>query len=83
MSLRRKQLNITKTSKAHYVLDVRCAAAIYVGRYNLYLVADIDQAVREAELSGAVIVVPPMVIPERGQCAIVKFGKIQSGFWQL
>ena len=48
-----------------------------------YLVADIDKAVDEAKKSGADIAVPPMDIPGRGQCAIIMFGAIQSGFWQV
>ena len=48
-----------------------------------YLVKDIDLAVINAEESGAIIAVPPMEISERGKCAIIMFGSIQSGFWQL
>ena len=48
-----------------------------------YLVADIDKAVDEAKSAGAHIAVPPMEIPGRGKCAIVMFGAVQSGFWQI
>ncbi|WP_133406748.1 VOC family protein [Parashewanella tropica] len=48
-----------------------------------YLTDDIELAVSEAEKLGADVMVPPMDIPERGKCAIVLFGTIQSGFWQV
>jgi len=48
-----------------------------------YLVSDIEKAVAEAENTGAKIAVPPMEIPGRGKCAIVMFGAIQSGLWQI
>lgn len=48
-----------------------------------YLVNDIEKAVEDAQRSGAEIAVPPMEIPNRGHCAIVMFGKVQSGFWQV
>lgn len=48
-----------------------------------YLVDDIENAVSEAECSGAEVAVPPMEIPGRGKCAILMFGPIQSGLWQL
>lgn len=48
-----------------------------------YLVADIEKAVSEAEKSGAFVAVPPMKISGYGRCAIVMFGQIQSGFWQI
>ncbi len=48
-----------------------------------YLVEDIEKSVIEAERSGAEIAVPPMVIPGRGKCAIVMFGAVESGFWQI
>lgn len=48
-----------------------------------YLVTNIDKAVSEAKESGAKIAVPPMEIPGRGRCAIIIFGGIQSGFWQV
>jgi len=48
-----------------------------------YLVTDIDKAVREASQTGAEIAVPVMDIPGRGKCAIIMYGAIQSGFWQI
>jgi len=48
-----------------------------------YLVDDIEKAVNEAEKTGAEVAVPPMEIPGRGKCAIIMFGLIQSGFWQV
>jgi predicted enzyme related to lactoylglutathione lyase len=48
-----------------------------------YLVADIHKAVDEAKSAGAQIAVPPMEIPGRGKCAIMMFGVVQSGFWQI
>ena len=48
-----------------------------------YLVQDIDKAVLEAERTGAVVAVPPMEIPGRGKCAVLIYGAIQSGLWQL
>jgi len=48
-----------------------------------YLVTDIDKAVDEAKSAGAHIAVPPMEIPGRGKCAIVMFGAVQNGFWQI
>jgi len=48
-----------------------------------YLVEDINKAVEEAENTGAKIAVPPMDIPGRGQCAILMYGAIQSGLWQV
>lgn len=48
-----------------------------------YLVTDIDKAVSGAKDSGAEIAVPPMEIPGRGKCAIIMFGPVQSGFWQV
>ena len=48
-----------------------------------YLVADIEKAVNEAKNTGAEIAVPPMEIPDRGKCAIIMFGAIQSGLWQI
>ena len=48
-----------------------------------YLVEDIEDAVREAANSGAEIAVPPLEIPGRGKCAIVMYGAIQNGFWQV
>ena len=48
-----------------------------------YLVDDIETAVKEAEQAGAHIAVPPMEIPSRGQCAIIMFGAVQCGFWQI
>lgn len=48
-----------------------------------YLVDDIVQAVSKAEQNGATVAVPPMDIPGYGQCAIVMFGTIESGFWQV
>lgn len=48
-----------------------------------YLVDDIEQAVEEAEKGGAEVAVPPMEIPGRGKCAILFYGSIQSGLWQV
>lgn len=48
-----------------------------------YLVTDIQQAVTAAEQSGAVVAVPPMEIPGRGQCAVLMVGIVQFGYWQL
>lgn len=48
-----------------------------------YLVADIEQAVNEAKNGGAEVAVPPMEIPGRGKCAILFYGSIQSGLWQV
>lgn len=48
-----------------------------------YLVADIQQAVAAAEQAGAVVAVPPMKIPGRGQCAVLMVGIVQFGYWQL
>ena len=48
-----------------------------------YLVDDIHDAVRKAEESGAQVAVPPMEIPVHGTCAVVMYGSIQSGFWQI
>lgn len=48
-----------------------------------YLVADIEKAVNEAEKSGAFVAVPPMEVSGRGKCAIIMFGLVQSGFWQV
>ncbi|MGH1539233.1 MAG: VOC family protein [Arenicella sp.] len=48
-----------------------------------YLVDDIEKAVNEAAKTGAKIAVPPMEIPGRGKCAIIMFGFVQSGFWQV
>ncbi len=47
-----------------------------------YLVNDIENAINDAEASGAEILVGPMEIPHHGKCAIIRFGNIQSGFWQ-
>lgn len=48
-----------------------------------YLVDDIEEAVTQAQSTGAEIMLPPMDIPEYGKCAIINVGSIQSGFWQL
>jgi len=48
-----------------------------------YLVTDIDKAVEEAKNTGAEIAVPVMEIPGRGKCAILMYGAIQSGLWQV
>jgi len=48
-----------------------------------YLVTDISQAVEQASNAGAEVALPPMDIPGRGQCAIIAFGSVQSGFWQV
>lgn len=48
-----------------------------------YRVADIQQAVAEAEQAGAVLAVPPMEIPGRGQCAVLMVGIVQFGYWQI
>ena len=50
---------------------------------NYYLVADIEKAVEEAGNTGAKIAVPVMDIPGRGKCAILMYGAIQSGLWQV
>jgi len=48
-----------------------------------YLVADIEKAVEEGRNTGAKIAVPVMDIRGRGKCAILMYGAIQSGFWQV
>ena len=48
-----------------------------------YLVEDIDKAVNNAEKTGAMVAVPPMEIPGRGKCAVLMYGAIQSGLWQV
>ena len=48
-----------------------------------YLVSDIEKSVVEAKNTGAQIAVPPMEIPGRGKCAILRYGSIQSGLWQV
>lgn len=48
-----------------------------------YLVSDIEKAVKDAEESGAEVAVSPMEIPGRGKCAILFYGAIQSGLWQV
>ena len=48
-----------------------------------YLVADIEEAVEQARNTGAEIAVPVMDIPGRGKCAILMYGAIQSGLWQV
>lgn len=48
-----------------------------------YLVSDIEKAVKEKTNSGAQIMLPPMDIPGYGKCAILNFGTIQSGLWQV
>lgn len=48
-----------------------------------FLVSDILQAVAAAKQAGAVVAVPPMEIPGRGQCAVLMVGIVQFGYWQL
>ena len=48
-----------------------------------FLVPDINEAVENAKRTGAEVVLPSMEIPGRGLCAIVFFGPIQQGFWQI
>ena len=48
-----------------------------------YLVADIEKSVEEASNTGAKVAVPVMDIPGRGKCAILMYGAIQSGLWQV
>ena len=48
-----------------------------------YLVGNIEEAVAAAKDSGAEIAVPPMEIPGRGKCAVLFYGPIQSGLWQV
>ncbi|GBL04325.1 VOC family protein [Glaciecola sp. KUL10] len=48
-----------------------------------YLVSNIVKAVEAAKNSGAQVAVPPMEISGRGQCAVLMFGPIQSGLWQV
>lgn len=50
---------------------------------SYYLVNDIDKAVEEASNTGAKVAVPVMDIPGRGKCAILMYGAIQSGLWQV
>jgi len=51
--------------------------------HHNYLVADIEESVHIAKNSGAKIAVPPMEISGHGKCALLMFGPIQSGFWQI
>lgn len=48
-----------------------------------YLVDNIDAAVEAENNNGAEVAVPPMEIPGRGRCAILMYGAIQSGLWQV
>lgn len=48
-----------------------------------YLVADIEASVELAKNNGAEVALPPMEILGRGRCAILMYGPIQSGLWQL
>ena len=48
-----------------------------------YLVSNIEIATEEAKENGADIMVPPMVIPGYGKCAILMFGALQSGLWEV
>ncbi|CAM3970289.1 VOC family protein [Vibrio neonatus] len=48
-----------------------------------WLVDDIEKAVSEVEMQGAIIAVPPLEIPAKGQFAIYILGSIEQGFWQL
>ncbi len=50
---------------------------------SYYLVPDINKAVEQARNTGAEIAVPVMDIPGRGKCAILMYGAIQSGLWQI
>ena len=50
---------------------------------SYYLVEDIDKSVEDASKTGAKIAVPVMEIPGRGKCAILMYGAIQSGLWQV
>jgi predicted enzyme related to lactoylglutathione lyase len=47
------------------------------------LVENIAAAVAAAETSGAEIIVPPMLLPGHGTCAIVSVGGIEAGLWQM
>ena len=48
------------------------------------LTSDIMEAVKAAVDAGATVAVPPMQLGgDLGTCAIVMFGNIESGFWQL
>lgn len=46
------------------------------------LVQDVEAAVREAEASGGIVIVPPMPIGEQGVIAIYVLGGIEHGLWQ-
>ena len=48
-----------------------------------FLVDDIAAAVAAADNAGADVALPPMELPNHGQCAIVMQDGIQTGFWQL
>lgn len=48
-----------------------------------WLTEDIDQAVKQVELSGGEIAHPAMEIPGKGKFAIYIYGGIQQGLWQL
>lgn len=46
------------------------------------LVKDIESAVKDAELDGAEIAIPPMKIPGQGAFSIYILGGIEHGLWQ-
>lgn len=48
-----------------------------------WLVDNIEQAVASVEAQGAIIAVPPMELPGKGQFAIYIQGSNDHGFWQL
>ena len=47
------------------------------------LVDDIEETVKQAEESGALVALPPMELPGHGTCAIVIQNGFETGFWQL
>lgn len=48
-----------------------------------YLVADIEKSVEDAMSKGGELAVPPMEIPGHGKCAVLFYGSIQSGLWEI
>ncbi|MBT8083899.1 MAG: hypothetical protein KJO19_11525 [Woeseia sp.] len=48
-----------------------------------WLVADIEQAIKAAELAGGHVAHPPMEIPGKGKFAIYIQGQTQHGLWEL
>jgi predicted enzyme related to lactoylglutathione lyase len=48
-----------------------------------FRVADVDQAVRDAERLGAMIALGPTELPGHGRIAIYVHGGIEQGIWQL